>query len=219
MLEAKIFNLAVTDKGFAIIMKPLASDKVIPIFIAPLEAQSIMTGVLGFNQPRPLTHDLIKSILDISSAKVLHILIDNLEGDTYHAKIAIEINDKTFLIDARPSDAIALSLRVKASIFIEEHLMDKAGFVLEGNENSGVEIKDSIPFAYQVFNKEPDLLKRKTENSSDDDSTFDEDSEISNEQKIRDTERLLYRSISEERYEDAARYRDELNNLRKTDLL
>ncbi len=217
MLEVKIFNLAVTDKGFAIIMKPLDSDKVIPIFIAPLEAQSIMTGVLGFSQPRPLTHDLIKSILDISSAKVSHILIDNLQGDTYHAKIAIEIDDKTFLIDARPSDAIALSLRVKVSIFIEEHLIDKAGFVLEGSD---VEIKDSIPFSYQVFNKEPDLLKRKDESDDDDDdSILDEDSDGTNNQKIKDIERLLYKSISEERYEDAARYRDELNNLRKTDLL
>jgi len=220
MLEAKIFNLAVTDKGFAIVIKPLKSNKVLSIFIAPLEAQAIMTSALGFNQNRPLTHDLIKNILDICEAHVLHIIIDSVQGDTFYSKIAIEHNNKTFLIDARPSDAIAVSLGYKVPIFINESLVDNLGFILEEGLESGVDPKDEIPFSYQVFTRESSATTKKNKNSNPlkgerfkpTDSTLEEIA-ISNQDKIEKIKNLLELAVKEERYEDAARYRDELRRL------
>ena len=222
MLEAKIFNLAVTDKGFAIVIKPLKSNKVLSIFIAPLEAQAIMTSALGFNQNRPLTHDLIKNILDICEAHVLHIIIDSVQGDTFYSKIAIEHNNKTFLIDSRPSDAIAVSLGYKVPIFIDENLIDSLGFILEEGSESSPDSKEEIPFSYQVFSSRDssDEAGNKDENSNStplkDDNTEDntlDESSISNQDKIDKIKVLLGLAIQEERYEDAAKYRDELRQL------
>ena len=222
MLEAKIFNLAVTDKGFAIVIKPLKSNKVLSIFIAPLEAQAIMTSALGFNQNRPLTHDLIKNILDICEAHVLHIIIDSVQGDTFYSKIAIEHNNKTFLIDSRPSDAIAVSLGYKVPIFIDENLVDSLGFILEEGTDSNTDSKEEIPFSYQVFTRDSSGSVNKNENNNSTplkedntntlDSTSDETS-ISDQDKIDKIKALLGLAIQEERYEDAAKYRDELRQL------
>lgn len=222
MLEAKIFNLAVTDKGFAIVIKPLKSNKVLSIFIAPLEAQAIMTSALGFNQNRPLTHDLIKNILDVCEAHVLHVIIDSVQGDTFYSKIAVEHNNKTFLIDSRPSDAIAVSLGYKVPIFIDESLVHNLGFILEeGVETSG-DSKDEIPFSYQVFTRESSETAKKNESNNSDpmkeerlettDSTLEEVS-ISNNDKIEKIKNLLELAVKEERYEDAAKYRDKLRQL------
>lgn len=207
MLEAKILNLAITDKGFAIILKPIISRKVLPIFIAPLEAQSIMTGFLELSQSRPLTHDLIKNILDNCSVNIIHIVIESIQMDTFFAKIVIENNGKTISIDSRPSDAIALSLRAKAPIFIEEALLETTGLILEDND-SVINRKDTVPFKYQVFDKESDT-------KSDENKTkHPEDFELDKLSRIEEIKRLLDLAIKEERYEDAARLRDELDKLR-----
>lgn len=207
MLEAKILNLAITDKGFAIILKPIISDMVLPIFIAPLEAQSIMTGFLGLNQSRPLTHDLIKNILDNCSANILHIVIESVQMDTFFAKIVIEHNGKTVSIDSRPSDAIALSLRAKASIFIEEALLETAGLILEDSD-SIINIRDTVPFKYQVFDKDSETGSAHSKANNSDNI---ESNKIA---KIEEIKKLLEIAIKEERYEDAVRYRDELDRLK-----
>ncbi len=223
MLEAKIFNLAVTDKGFAIVIKPLKSNKVLSIFIAPLEAQAIMTSALGFNQNRPLTHDLIKNILDICEAHVLHIIIDSVQGDTFYSKIAIEHNNKTFLIDSRPSDAIAVSLGYKVPIFIDENLVDSLGFILEEGTDTNPDSKEEIPFSYQVFTRDSSGSVNKNENENSTplkennintvNGTSEEEFPTSNQDEIEKIKTLLGLAIQEERYEDAAKYRDELRQL------
>lgn len=213
MLEAKIMNLAITDKGFAIIMKPIKSNKVIPIFIAPLEAQSIMTGFLGFNQPRPLTHDLINNIFESCDIKLIHILIDGVQSDTFYAKLVIEHNGKNVLIDARPSDAIAMSLRAKTPIFIEENIIETAGLILEESENI-MNVKETVPFTYQIFEKEPVSPINKPDNANDEsDNEGLINEELEKKNKIEKIKKLLDDAVKEERYEDAAKYRDELEKL------
>ena len=222
MVEAKILNLAITDKGFVVILKPEKSDKVVPISIAYLEAQSIMSSLIGYKIERPLTHDIVGSIFENCNIRLINVIIDNVHLDTFFAKLVIEHNAKNIFIDSRPSDAIALSLKCRAPIFIEEHVVDKAGIVLEENDTL-MKVKDSIPFTYQRFDREElkesgsenIFLKREPEENNNNNNINQNNQSIkdSGKKNKEQLQRLLDQAVREERYEDAARYRDELDNL------
>lgn len=87
----------------------------------------------GIKPARPLTHDLIKILLDALESKVIKIVINDLKNETYFAQIFIDSDGKLFAIDARPSDSIALALRVDATIYVEDKIMDTNGLVLKGD--------------------------------------------------------------------------------------
>lgn len=220
MVEAKILNLAITDKGFVVILKPEKSDKVVPISIAYLEAQSIMSSLIGYKIERPLTHDIVHSIFQNCGIRLINIIIDNVHIDTFFAKLVIEHNAKNIFIDSRPSDAIALSLKSKAPIFIEEHVIEKAGILLEENDNL-MKVKEGIPFTYQRFdrnelkekNGENIFIKKESENINDNNDEELNTKENSNKKNKEELQKLLDQAVKEERYEDAAKYRDELDNL------
>ena len=200
MIEAKILNLAITDKYFVVMLKPENTEKVIPISIATLEAQSIMTSLIGYKKERPLTHNLINKIFNTCNIKLLNVVIDNIHMDTYFAKLVIEYDKNNVFIDSRPSDAIALALEFKCPIYVEEHVIDKAGIILENGEEA-----PAVPFVYQRF-----------DNNEEDVSELDDNNNALNNNNIKTREeiqRLLEQAIKEERYEDAARYRDELDKL------
>ena len=154
MIEAKVHSLAITDKGFVVMLKPINSERVIPIFIDYLQAQSMATALFNYKMGRPLTHDLINSIFQKCNIRLVNIIIDNVHLDTYYSKLVIEHNGKNEFVDARPSDAIALALRFQVSIFVEEHVIEKAGMIIEDNGSKELEMKSGIPYNYQVFDKE-----------------------------------------------------------------
>ncbi|WP_297278022.1 bifunctional nuclease family protein [uncultured Brachyspira sp.] len=224
MVEAKILNLAITDKGFAVILKPIKSEKVVPISIAYLEAQSIMSSLIGYKIERPLTHDIVNSIFQNCNIRLINVIIDNVHIDTFFSKLVIEHNGKNIFIDSRTSDAIALSLKSKAPIFIEEHVIEKAGIILENNDGL-MKVKDSIPFTYQRFDREE--IKENNEETFilQNDKTINEDNmenndssdtsavKENNKKNKEELQKLLDQAVKEERYEDAAKYRDELDNL------
>lgn len=112
-----------------IILKDLDEQDVLPIWIGLLEASSIATALENVQTPRPMTHDLLKSILDRLDAKVVKIEVNDLKDNTYYAVIHLEVDEKRFVIDARPSDAIAVALRVGASIFVEESVIKRSAKV------------------------------------------------------------------------------------------
>lgn len=112
-----------------VILKDLEEKDVLPIWIGLLEASSIATALENVQTPRPMTHDLMKSILDQLGVKVVKIEINDLRDNTYFAIIHMEVDNKRMAIDSRPSDAIALSLRVGASIFVEENVIKKSAKV------------------------------------------------------------------------------------------
>ena len=118
----------------------------------------------------------------------------------------IDHNGKNEFVDARPSDAIALALRFQASIFVEEHVIEKAGMVLDdsGETAKETDVKSGIPYNYQVFDKE------NSENTKKDLKSNNNESGAKTKEEI---QKLLEQAVKEERYEDAAKYRDELNNL------
>ena len=204
MIEAKVHSLAITDKGFVVMLKPINSERVIPIFIDYLQAQSMATALFNYQMGRPLTHDLINSIFQKCNIRLVNIIIDNVHLDTYYSKLVIEHNGKNEFVDARPSDAIALALRFQVSIFVEEHVIEKAGMIIEDNGSKELEMKSGIPYNYQVFDKEANSENKRR------------DIKLNNENGVKTKEeiqKLLEQAVKEERYEDAAKYRDELNNL------
>lgn len=207
MIEAKVHSLAITDKGFVVMLRPINSEKVIPIFIDYLQAQSMATALFNYKMGRPLTHDLINSIFKNCNIRLVNIIIDNVHLDTYYSKLVIDHNGKNILIDARPSDAIALALRFQASIFVEENVIEKAGMVLDDSGETAKEsdVKSGIPYNYQVFDKE-----NSSDNTKKDLKSNGNESEVKTKEEIK---KLLEQAVKEERYEDAAKYRDELNNL------
>jgi bifunctional DNase/RNase len=109
-----------------VILKDLEEKDVLPIWIGLLEASSIATALENIQTPRPMTHDLLKNVLDSLGVKVIKIEVNDLRDNTYFALIHMEVDGKRLVIDSRPSDAIALALRVNAAIFVEESVIKKS---------------------------------------------------------------------------------------------
>ena len=109
-----------------IILKDLLSDKALPIWVGYFEANAIALEIEKINTPRPMTHDLLRSMITSLHAKVKHVLINNLKDNTFFAVISVTQNGSDMAIDSRPSDAIALALRTKSPIFVEDKVIEAA---------------------------------------------------------------------------------------------
>ena len=109
-----------------IILKDLLSDKALPIWVGYFEANAIALEIEKINTPRPMTHDLLRSMVSSLHAKVKHVLINDLKDNTFFAVISVIQNGSDMTIDSRPSDAIALALRTKSPIFVEEKVIEAA---------------------------------------------------------------------------------------------
>ena len=109
-----------------VILKDLEEKVVLPIWIGLLEASSIATALENMQTPRPMTHDLLKNILDQMGAKIIRIEVNDLKDNTYYAILHLEVGKKRLAIDSRPSDAIALALRTGATILVEESVIKKS---------------------------------------------------------------------------------------------
>ena len=133
MLEMSIDSIRVSLMNYqrVVILKEKESDRYLPIWIGPAEADAIAVKLQDISVPRPLTHDLLRSIIDTLGASISHILVSNLESDTFYAKITININGHSTEIDSRPSDAIALAVRAEVPIYVAEEVLDKAGILLD----------------------------------------------------------------------------------------
>jgi bifunctional DNase/RNase len=101
-------------------------DRYLPIWIGPFEADAIAIALQGNQVARPLTHDLFKSLLFEIGGKPSHIAVVDLREDTFYAQIVMQMNDKRVELDSRPSDAIALAVRLQIPIYVAEDVMDKA---------------------------------------------------------------------------------------------
>lgn len=109
-----------------IILKDAEDRKALPIWVGIFEANAIALELEKIATPRPMTHDLIKNILDHLGATVQQVIINDLRDNTFYAIIEISINGNRIAIDSRPSDAIAIALRVSAPIFVDEAVISKA---------------------------------------------------------------------------------------------
>jgi bifunctional DNase/RNase len=127
LVEAEIWTVARTDQGNAVLIKPIGSETAVPIIIGQLEAQSILIGLGNVPMPRPLTHDLILSVLSQFKVNLERIEITALKDETYFAQLVLRLKGTRIVIDARPSDSIALAVRQHCPIFIAEDVVEEAG--------------------------------------------------------------------------------------------
>jgi len=122
MIEMKVEGLTLdplTNMPI-IILKDLSRDKALPIWVGYFEANAIALEIEKINTPRPMTHDLLSSMISSLQAKVKHVLVNDLKDNTFFAVISVVQNGSDMTIDSRPSDAIALALRTNSPIFVEE---------------------------------------------------------------------------------------------------
>jgi bifunctional DNase/RNase len=129
VVEVKINGLAVdaNAKSHVVILKEKEGERVLPIWIGPAEAQAIARELAGQRFPRPLTHDLLATIVEGLKAKVTRVVISALHENTFYANLVIERDGEVVSIDARPSDSIAVALRCGADIFVNEKLLAEPG--------------------------------------------------------------------------------------------
>ncbi|MDR0624071.1 MAG: bifunctional nuclease family protein [Treponema sp.] len=135
MLEAEIWTMAQTDQGSAVLLRPLKLDMAVPIFIGQLEAQSILIGCEKAKVKRPLTHDLFLSLLRHTGLSLSRAEVHALQGDTFYARLVILgehfFEKKSLILDARPSDALALAVRRGCPIFVSSRVVEQAGIPVD----------------------------------------------------------------------------------------
>lgn len=142
-----------------VILKENKVERYLPIWIGPTEADAIAIRLQGVSVPRPLTHDLLYSVIDTLGARVNFIVVNDLRNDTFYAKINVIINGQHIEIDSRPSDAIALAVRAKAPIYAEEEVLDKAGIVFDQETGKPVPSAQATKFGEKGEVSEEELRK------------------------------------------------------------
>jgi uncharacterized protein len=127
MIEVTVAHLGLdrTTNSPVVILKEKDGSRVLPIWIGPAEASAIAMELQGLKPPRPMTHDLLKQVIVGLGASVRRILISGLKDKTYFAELWLAREDHVFQLDARPSDSIALALRVSAPIFTDAALLEQ----------------------------------------------------------------------------------------------
>ncbi|MEC7884661.1 MAG: bifunctional nuclease family protein, partial [Chloroflexota bacterium] len=117
----------------------------LPIFIGHFEVEAIRLKLMDVEVPRPMTHDLLGSVIGNLGASVQRIIVSELKNDTFFAKIVVDYNGSSIEIDSRPSDALALAVRTNAPIFAEEDVVERAGVSLdvESDESESMDAEES----------------------------------------------------------------------------
>ena len=146
MIEMTIDSIRMSLMNYqrVVILKEKDAGRYLPIWIGPAEADSIAVKLQDVAVPRPLTHDLLRSVIDILGARVTSIIVSELRNDTFYAKIILIVNGEAMEIDSRPSDAIALAVRAEVPIYAEESVLDKAGIFLDKESGKPEGGKDKL---------------------------------------------------------------------------
>ncbi len=133
-VESVRINLATNQR--VVILKDEQGDRYLFIWIATAEAYSIAMELQGTTSVRPLTHDLLKSVIAELGGKVTSVIINDLTDDIFYARLVLDANGRHVEVDSRPSDAIALAVRTKVPIFVAENVLDRAGVTLQDTGES-----------------------------------------------------------------------------------
>lgn len=194
-VQVEILGLSSTPSAggaYAILLKEVYGVRRLPIIIGAFEAQAIALEIEGIKPPRPLTHDLLKNIIDNLGASVQEIVIDELRDNTFFAKIILEVSSLTNDIDSRPSDAIALAVRTQAPIYVNEEVMKSAAFIPSGEEEAN-EGEEAFP--------EEEIPEKPQQPGS------------SRESRLATLQNQLREALDNEDYERAAKIRDEIKKM------
>ena len=189
LVPADIWTVVKAQDGNAVLIRPTGSDSVVPIFVDPSIAHSIVMGLGDVNAARPLTHDLFVSVLGRLDAEINRIEITAINDSIFYARLILLQEDEEMVVDARPSDCVALAVRVKCPIFIDEEVVSHAG--MPASSVSGVDDGDRS------------RGRRRQGGRSDDNSL------------LADLQKELDAAVQDEDYEQAAKIRDRINELQK----
>ncbi len=140
MVEMTIDSIRVSLMNYqrVVILKEKGTNRYLPIWIGPAEADAIAVKLQNVELSRPLTHDLLQSVISTLGASVDYIVVSGLREDTFYARLALSVDGVKLDIDSRPSDALALAVRVGAPIYAEESVLEKAGIILEEETGKSV---------------------------------------------------------------------------------
>ena len=189
-IQVDIMGLSTSPSSggaYALILKEVNGLRRLPIIIGAFEAQSIALEMEGIKPPRPLTHDLLKNVMDSLGANLNDVFINDLKDGTFYARLSLDSQE----VDSRPSDAIALAVRYNVPIFVAEKVMDEAGFVPDGDEAGKP--------AFTAAASEPEHP-----------STEKPKIKLS---RLEELQLQLLEAVAKEEYEKAAKSRDEIQKL------
>ncbi len=181
--------------AYTLILKETEGERRLPIIIGQFEAQAIALELEGIKPPRPLTHDLVKNVIESLGTNVSDVIISELREGTFFARLNVEGNSSSHGIDARPSDAIAIAIRFGVPIYVAEAVMEEAAGIPEigeGEHEPESESKSDRP----KKGRSPAYTK---------------------ESKMEQFQKELTDAISREDYEKAAKLRDEIRRLQLGD--
>lgn len=173
-----------SNNAYALILKEVDGDRRLPIIIGAFEAQAIALEMEGVLPPRPMTHDLVKNLMDKLGANLSEVFINDLNDGTFYAKLVFE--SLGVEIDARPSDAVAVAIRANAPIYVNNTILEDTGIIPQEEIQ---EEKD----------EDMDYLKNPTQPKP--------------KNKIEELQMKLDKAVNEENYEKAAEIRDELKRI------
>ncbi|MGC8874394.1 MAG: bifunctional nuclease family protein [Chloroflexia bacterium] len=136
MVEAVVRSVHVSliTQHRLVVLKERRGKRYLPIWISPDVADAIALEMQGVQMARPFTHDLLRSVIETLGAKVSRILVNDIRDNTFYARIIFDMAGRYLEVDSRPSDAIALAVRVKCPIYIEESVLEQAGLTMEEEE-------------------------------------------------------------------------------------
>lgn len=187
-IQVDILGLSTSPSSggaYALILKEVNGLRRLPIIIGAFEAQSIALEMEGIKPPRPLTHDLLKNVMDSLGASLNDVFINELKDGTFYAKLSLDSQE----VDSRPSDAIALAVRYGVPIYVADSVMDEAGFVPDSDEAE----KPTSPASVEP---EQETEKPKLKLS-----------------RLEQLHQHLLEAVAKEEYEKAAKIRDEIVKL------
>lgn len=173
--------------AYALILKEINGSRRLPIIIGAFEAQSIALEMEGIKPPRPLTHDLMKNIIDSMGVAVAEVVISELRDGTFYAKLNLEASAENQEVDSRPSDAIALAVRFGVPIFVSDKVMEEASFLPENEEALPNKLTQESEKAVAPKLSKMDVLRNQ-----------------------------LKEAVEKEEYERAAKLRDEIRNIERS---
>lgn len=189
-IQVDIIGLSTSPSSggaYALVLGEVEGSRRLPIIIGAFEAQAIALELEKIQPPRPMTHDLIRDLFDASGAEVTDVVIDELREGTFFAKIRYVMGGEESQLDSRPSDAVAVAVRVGSPIFVSAEVLEEAGIPTEETD----ELAE---------------LETATE-------TEDVESEVEPKSDLERKQALLDKAISDEDYEQAAALRDEINKM------
>ncbi|MDR2158982.1 MAG: bifunctional nuclease family protein [Treponema sp.] len=188
MLRAEIWTIIRTEQGNALLLRPLGSALSVPIFIGQLEVQSILIGSGDITVKRPLIHDLFLTLASKAGMTLGRVEVHELKNDTFHARVVLLgegfSGRKPLILDARPSDALALAVRRKCPIFVSRKIVEQAGISVNVLVEDPPRDQPAGTAAQEIFSSVPE--------------------------KRRGLEVRLEEAVAAEEYEKAAKIRDML---------